>query len=81
MGAKHNPGGLNNMVKVMLKKGVVSDLAKIPHSLDLSSPNFTATVNAALKPLEVLTKMVNNTPSLLQRAAHGIRNKNANGNR
>ena len=29
---------INNIVKSLLKKGIVTDLARIPHSLDLSSP-------------------------------------------
>ena len=47
---------MNNMVKIMLKRGIIQDLARVPHSLDLSSPNVAATVNAALKPLEILTR-------------------------
>ncbi|KAK3103700.1 hypothetical protein FSP39_021121 [Pinctada imbricata] len=50
---------MNNIVKSLLKKGVVTDLARIPHSLDLSSPYMASTVNAALKPLETLSKSVN----------------------
>ena len=59
---KHQQFGMNNIVKLLLKKGLVSDLAKITHSLDLSSPHVAATANAALKPLEILTRIVN-TPS------------------
>ena len=50
---------MNNMVKILLKKGLVNDLARIPHSLDLASPNMARTVNAALKPLETLSRIVN----------------------
>jgi E3 ubiquitin-protein ligase HUWE1 len=50
---------MNNMVKVLLKKGLVADLARVPHSLDLSSPRTANTVNAALKPLETLSRIVN----------------------
>ena len=49
---------MNNMIRVMVHKGLVTDLARIPHSLDLSSPNMSATVNAALKPLELVTRFV-----------------------
>jgi hypothetical protein len=38
---------------------LTSDLARVPHALDLSSPNMAASVNAALKPLETLSKIVN----------------------
>ncbi|KAK7072125.1 E3 ubiquitin-protein ligase huwe1, partial [Halocaridina rubra] len=51
--------GMNNMIRVMVRKGLVTDLARIPHSLDLSSPNMAATVNAALKPLELVSRIVN----------------------
>ena len=47
------------MVRTLLKKGLVVDLARIPHSLDLSSPSMASTVNAALKPLETLSRIVN----------------------
>ncbi|XP_046484252.1 E3 ubiquitin-protein ligase HUWE1 isoform X1 [Neodiprion pinetum] len=50
---------VNNIVRIMLKKGIVTDLAKIPHSLDLSSPNMAGTINAALKPLETLSRIIN----------------------
>ena len=50
---------MNNMIRVMVRKGLVTDLARIPHSLDLSSPNMSATVNAALKPLELVSRIVN----------------------
>ncbi|XP_014203791.1 E3 ubiquitin-protein ligase HUWE1 isoform X2 [Copidosoma floridanum] len=50
---------VNYVVRVMLKKGIITDLAKIPHSLDLSSPNMAATINAALKPLETLSRIIN----------------------
>lgn len=50
---------MNNMVKVLLKKGLVSDLARVAHSLDLSSPRMASTINAALKPLETLSRIVN----------------------
>ncbi len=43
----------------LLKFASVSDLARVPHALDLSSPNMAASVNAALKPLETLSKIVN----------------------
>lgn len=50
---------VNYIVKIMLRKGIITDLAKIPHSLDLSSPNMAATINAALKPLEHLSRIIN----------------------
>lgn len=52
-------GQMNNIVRLMLRKGIVNDLARVSHCLDLSSPNFSFTINAALKPLEALTRIVN----------------------
>ncbi|XP_053377275.1 E3 ubiquitin-protein ligase HUWE1-like isoform X3 [Mercenaria mercenaria] len=50
---------MNSIVRNLLKRGLVTDLARIPYSLDLSSPYMAATINAALKPLETLTRSVN----------------------
>ncbi|KAL1452364.1 hypothetical protein MTO96_006282 [Rhipicephalus appendiculatus] len=50
---------MNNMVRVLLRRGLLTDLARIPHNLDLSSPHMAATVNSALKPLETLSRIVN----------------------
>ncbi|XP_057244535.1 E3 ubiquitin-protein ligase HUWE1-like, partial [Malurus melanocephalus] len=60
--APHN--GMNNIIRLFLKKGLVNDLARVPHSLDLSSPNMANTVNAALKPLETLSRIVNQPSGL-----------------
>lgn len=48
----------NNIVRLFVRKGLVTDLARIPHSLDLSAPHMFATVNAILKPLETLSRFV-----------------------
>lgn len=49
----------NNVMKLLLKKGLINDLARVPHSLDLASPNFVATINCLLKPMEKLSGVVN----------------------
>ena len=49
----------NGTIKLFVKKGVVSDLARVSQSLDLSSPNVVATINGLLKPLEKLSNLVN----------------------
>ena len=49
----------NGTVKLFVKKGVVSDLARVSQSLDLSSPSVVATINGLLKPLEKLSNFVN----------------------
>lgn len=56
---KGQQSSMNNMVKLLLKRGIVTDLARISHSLDLSSPNLASTINAALRPLETLSRIVN----------------------
>lgn len=73
---------MNNMVKVLLKKGLVTDLARVTHSLDLSSPSMANTVNSALKPLETLSRIVNqpqaaprptkSIPKTLQQVQEGL---------
>ncbi|XP_012277229.1 E3 ubiquitin-protein ligase HUWE1 isoform X2 [Orussus abietinus] len=55
----HQFNNVNYIVRIMLRKGIITDLAKIPHSLDLSSPHMVGTVNAALKPLETLSRIIN----------------------
>ena len=50
---------MNNVIRLMLKKGVITDLARVSYSLDLSSPHMATTVNATLKPLETLSRIVN----------------------
>lgn len=49
----------NNIVRLFVRRGLVTDLARIPHSLDLSAPHMFATINAILKPLETLSRFVN----------------------
>ncbi|XP_076681578.1 HECT, UBA and WWE domain containing E3 ubiquitin protein ligase 1 isoform X3 [Andrena cerasifolii] len=55
----HHYNNVNYIVRIMLRKGIITDLAKISHSLDLSSPNMAGTINAALKPLETLSRIIN----------------------
>ncbi|XP_072102563.1 E3 ubiquitin-protein ligase HUWE1 isoform X5 [Mobula birostris] len=70
---QHN--GMNNIIRLFLKKGLVNDLARVPHSLDLSSPNMANTVNAALKPLETLSRIVNQPSSLFGSKNASSKNK------
>ena len=62
---------MNNIVKILLKRGIVTDLARVPHSLDLSSPSMSATINAALKPLETLCRIVNQPQTVATRGGKG----------
>lgn len=50
---------VNNIIKMMIRRGLFNDLAKITHYLDLSSPYTSFTANAALKPLESLSRTIN----------------------
>ena len=49
---KQPPVNINNIVKCMLKKGLITDLARVPHALDLSSTGMAASITAAMKPLD-----------------------------
>ena len=59
---------MNPIVKNLLRRGLVTDLARVTHSLDLSSPNMAQTVNATLKPLETLSRIVNIPPQMAVRS-------------
>ena len=50
---------VNNIARLMLRKGIFTDLSRVPHCLDMSSPNFPITINSMLKPMECLSKIVN----------------------
>jgi len=67
---------MNNIVKCMVKRGLITDLARVSHALDLSSPSMAATVNAALKPLETLSRIVNQPTGLLPPAQNKAKPKN-----
>ncbi|XP_031573679.1 E3 ubiquitin-protein ligase HUWE1-like isoform X3 [Actinia tenebrosa] len=49
----------NNTMKLLTKRGLITDLARVTHSLDLGSPYLVTTLNALLKPLEKLSSIVN----------------------
>ncbi|XP_028966633.1 E3 ubiquitin-protein ligase HUWE1 [Galendromus occidentalis] len=48
----------SRLIHLLIKKGILGDLARVSHSLDLSSPHLAATINSALRPLELLTNPV-----------------------
>ncbi|XP_059469591.1 E3 ubiquitin-protein ligase HUWE1 isoform X4 [Neocloeon triangulifer] len=56
----------NSIVRIMIRKGILTDLSRIPYSLDLSSPNLQATVNGLIKPLETLTRIVIHPPATVK---------------
>ncbi|KAJ6222788.1 hypothetical protein RDWZM_001333 [Blomia tropicalis] len=48
-----------SIIKLMAKRGLITDLAKVIQSLDLSSPNMPITVNSLLRTLEYISKTLN----------------------
>ena len=48
-----------NFSRLLIRRGFISDLARATHSLSLNSSHLVGTVNNILKPLEVLTRIVN----------------------
>jgi E3 ubiquitin-protein ligase HUWE1 len=65
------PPGVNNVSRLLWKKGLLVDLAKIPHSLNLSSASLAQTVNVVLRPLDTLTRSINLPASGLGSASDG----------
>lgn len=53
----------NDIFNIMVRKGLIADLANITQSLDLSSPHTIATIGTALKSLEHLLRMSNQSAS------------------
>ena len=61
----------SHFARLLIRKGFISDLARATHSLNLNSPHLIGTVNNILKPLEVLTRIVNQVASSPRRADGG----------
>lgn len=53
----------NDIFNIMVRKGLIADLANITQSLDLSSPHTIVTIGTALKSLEQLLRMSNQSSS------------------
>lgn len=75
----------NDIFNIMVRKGLITDLANITQSLDLSSPHTVLTIGTALKSLEQLLRMSNQpiTPISLQLNSNKNRsgsNENDNSN-
>ena len=66
--------------RLLIRKGFISDLTRAIHSLNLSSTFLSATVNSILKPLEVLTRIVNQVATSQQRKMDS-ENKSASNSR
>ena len=69
--ASRGPVNPCHFTRLLIRKGIISDLARAPHSLNLNSSMLTGTVNSILKPLEALTKIVIQVASSMQRKAQG----------
>lgn len=59
MRIQQNQPRRNDIYNIMVRKGLISDLANITQSLDLSSPHTIVTIGTALKSLEQLLRMSN----------------------
>ena len=69
----------SHFARLLIRKGFISDLARAIHSLNLSSALFPGTANSILKPLEVLTKMVNQVAASGKKADIGAEDKGTPG--
>ena len=67
--ASRGPVNPSHFARLLIRKGFISDLARALHSLNLNSSMLPGTVNGILKPLEVLTRIVNQVASSTQRKA------------
>ena len=50
--------------RMLVRKGIITDLARAVHCLDLNSSHLVSTINTLLKPLESLTRFVNQVSAL-----------------
>lgn len=57
--SSHPPLQNTSFIKLLIKRGLISDLARIAHHLDLSSHDLVPTINVMLKPLEKLSNLAN----------------------
>ena len=62
------PVNPSHFSRLLIRKGFISDLARATHSLSLNSSHLIGTVNNILKPLEVLTRIVNQVASTQRKA-------------
>ena len=59
------------VARMLVRKGIITDLARAVHCLDLNSSHLVSTINTILKPLESLTKFVNQVSALQQKQGTG----------
>lgn len=61
---KQNSSSARTAARMLVRKGIITDLARAVHCLDLNSSHLVSTVNTVLKPLESLTRFVNQVSAL-----------------
>ena len=66
---------LHTITRLLIHKGIISDLAHSSYSLDLDNTSFSTTMNAILRPLDRLIRYVNqvNAQARQQRQAKQLR--------
>ena len=57
--------------RMLVRKGIITDLARAVHCLDLNSSHLVSTINTILKPLESLTRFVNQVSALHHKQPSG----------
>lgn len=65
------PVNPSHFSRLLIRRGFISDLARATHSLCLNSSHLVGTVNNILKPLEVLTRIVNQVASSQRKTGMG----------
>lgn len=61
---KQNSLSARTAARMLVRKGIITDLARAVHCLDLNSSHLVSTVNTVLKPLESLTRFVNQVSAM-----------------
>ena len=65
------PVNPSHFSRLLIRRGFISDLARATHSLSLNSPHLVGTINNILKPLEMLTRIVNQVASNQRKTGTG----------
>ena len=65
------PVNPSHFSRLLIRRGFISDLSRATHSLCLNSSHLVGTVNNILKPLEVLTRIVNQVASSQRKTGTG----------
>lgn len=68
---KQNSLSARTAARMLVRKGIITDLARAIHYLDLNSSHLVSTVNTVLKPLESLTRFVNQVSALHHKQPSG----------